>query len=260
MKTKIKWFKEVLELEPGSKVFFPLAKLYFEDGETDEAVSTLRSGLERNPDHLEARILLVEILMQIGELDAAQEEVEAVAGVLSNYPSFWRAWTQTMAHRSKDGALALSFLASQFQGKTISWSKIMEKGLESLFEGGEGLFGAVETSRSVRTDEATVRTRTMARILAEQGDYQGALEIYEELAEAAAGPRREELEVNAAEMREKLEQARASKSSVLEDVEEDSEEGEEAGEEESETPLPGKEKLLSTLEALADRLEARAAL
>lgn len=260
MKTKIKWFREVLELEPGSKVFFPLARLYFEDGDTDEAVSTLRQGLERNPDHLEARILLIEVLMRIGEEDAAHEEVEAVAGVLSNYSGFWRAWARVMSHKSKDGALALSFLASQFQGKTISWARIMEKGLESLFGEDKDVFGAVETSRYVRTDEATVRTRTMAKLLAEQGDYQGALEIYEELVASAAGPRRDELEASAAEMKKKLEELQSSKATVLEEMEGESSDVDEDDGEVSEKPLPGKEKLLSTLEALADRLEARAAL
>lgn len=259
MKTKIKWFKEVLELEPGSKVFFPLARLYFEDGDTDEAVSTLRQGLERNPDHLEARILLVEVLTRIGETDAAQEEVESVADVLSNYSAFWRAWARSMSSKSKDGALALSFLASQFQGKTISWSKIMENGLQSLFGDESDRFETVETSRYVRTDEATVRTRTMARLLSEQGDYQGALDIYEELAAEASGEKKQELQALADEMREKLENSIAAKSSVLEEVEDYDEEGEQSDEAPA-APLPGKEKLLSTLEALAERLEARAAL
>lgn len=260
MKTKIKWFKEVLELEPGSKVFFPLARLYFEDGATDEAVTTLRQGLERNPDHLEARILLIEVLMHIGEHDAAQEEVEAVGAVLANYPFFWRAWAQTLGAKSKDGALALSFLASQFQGKTISWSKIMEKGLQSLFADGKDVFVSVETSKSAYRDEANVRTRTMARILAEQGDFEGALEIYEELAAKAAGPLREELEALAEDLRGKVQESRSSKAKVLDDVKDESQELEGGDEEPEEVALPGKEKLLSTLEALAERLEARAAL
>jgi len=259
MKTKIKWFKEVLELEPGSKVFFPLARLYFEDGATDEAVSTLRQGLERNPDHLEARILLIEVLMQIGEQEAAQDEVETVSTVLANYPFFWRAWAKTLASKSKDGALALSFLASQFQGKTISWSKIMEKGLDALIGGGD-VFQTVETSRGVSADEANVRTRTMARILVEQGDLEGALDIYEELAQAAAGPDREELEAVVEDLRGKIDESSSSKAKVLDAVKEEHAERDEAEEEPQDVELPGKDKLLSTLEALAERLEARAAL
>ena len=41
MTEKIEWYKEVLELEPNSKVFFPLARLLSEAGRTDEAVEIL---------------------------------------------------------------------------------------------------------------------------------------------------------------------------------------------------------------------------
>ena len=44
MTEKIEWYKEVLELEPNSKVFFPLARLLSEAGRTDEAVEILEQG------------------------------------------------------------------------------------------------------------------------------------------------------------------------------------------------------------------------
>ena len=45
MTEKIEWYKEVLELEPNSKVFFPLARMLAEEQRTDEAVEIL----EQNP-------------------------------------------------------------------------------------------------------------------------------------------------------------------------------------------------------------------
>ena len=45
MTEKIEWYKEVLELEPNSKVFFPLARLLAEAERTDEAVEILEQGL-----------------------------------------------------------------------------------------------------------------------------------------------------------------------------------------------------------------------
>jgi len=184
MKTKIKWFKEVLELEPGSKVFFPLARMYYEDGLIDEAEETLLQGLERNPDHLEARFLLVEILDRQGEPIRAADEVGAITKVLSRYPAFWKTWSETAAPQSRDAAMALSFLAANFQGRPISWSQVIAKGLDALV--GDG---PVHAAMPEPTDEPeaeadegpTTRTRTMADLLAEQGDYQGALDIYEEL-------------------------------------------------------------------------------
>ena len=186
MKTKIKWFKEVLELEPGSKVFFPLARMYYEDGLIDEAEETLLQGLERNPDHLEARFLLVEILDRQGEPIRAADEVGAITKVLSRYPAFWKSWSETAAPQSRDAAMALSFLAANFQGRPISWSQVIAKGLDALVGDGPVHEAMPEAAREPEAeaeaeDGPTTRTRTMADLLAEQGDYQGALDIYEEL-------------------------------------------------------------------------------
>lgn len=184
MKTKIKWFKEVLELEPGSKVFFPLARMYYEDGLIDEAEETLLQGLERNPDHLEARFLLVEILDRQGESIRAADEVGAITKVLSRYPAFWKSWSETAAPQSRDAAMALSFLAANFQGRPISWSQVIAKGLDALVGDGPVHAAMPEPADEpeAEADEGpTTRTRTMADLLAEQGDYQGALDIYEEL-------------------------------------------------------------------------------
>ena len=88
----------------------------------------------------------------------------------------------------------------------------------------------------------SLRTRSMAEVLAEQGDLQGALDIYTELAAAAAGsPGQEVLQQRIAMLRTQLEGAAA---------------------EDLVPPSPdmaaGKDKLISMLEALAERVEARA--
>ncbi len=242
METKIKWFKEVLELEPSSKVFFPLARLYFDDGKLDEAVSVLRHGLSRDPDHMEARFLLIEILMGTDKEEAAQEEVESIVSLLARYPGFWRAWAEKFAPRSFDSALALNFLALYFQGASLSWSQVIEKGLFAL-SSGDGKDGA---KAAVQADEAGPRTRTMAELLAKQGDFKGALSIYEELAASCPESGKAELAALIKETRARLEAGEAPAGGAPKEA---------AG-----FSLPGKEKLLSTLETLAKRLEARVAL
>lgn len=221
--TKIKWFKEVLELEPGSKVFFPLARLYFDDGNYGEAMATLRHGLERNADHIEARFMLVEILSRLDRQEEAAAEVGTITGMLSRYPAFWKIWAETSAPSSKDSAMALSFLAANFQGASISWSQVMEKGLDALFMNGGTAATAAEDADEAPKPAApgkskkkaakkaapmepdpTIRTRTMADLLAEQGDYEGALGIYKELAGQAEEPEAAELEALIEKMRIKL--------------------------------------------------------
>lgn len=88
----------------------------------------------------------------------------------------------------------------------------------------------------------SLRTRSMAEVLAEQGDLQGALDIYTELAATAAGSSEQEvLQQRIAMLRTQLEGA------AVEDLV---------------PPSPdmaaGKDKLISMLEALAERVEARA--
>lgn len=289
--TKINWFKEVLELEPGSKVFFPLARLYFEDGNHAEAMATLRQGLSRNPDHIEARFLLVEILSRLGRADEAAQEVRTITAMLSRYPAFWKVWAESAAPASKDSAMALSFLAASFQGAALSWSQVIEKGLDALFRGNGAPLapgaGAVEVAgaedaqpqrrrkaapakRAAEAD-ATIRTRTMADLLADQGDFQGALDIYTELADKAADHEADELEALIEKMRLKLRRGPggdAPDAAALRDGEDQEAAGPgdlpdgEMDEGRAVAPsggLPGKDKLLETLEALAERLEARAA-
>ena len=70
MTEKIEWYKEVLELEPNSKVFFPLARMLANEGETEEAIEIIERGLVRHPEFLEARLYCIELLHKCGRIDA----------------------------------------------------------------------------------------------------------------------------------------------------------------------------------------------
>lgn len=318
METKIEWFKEFLEIEPNSKIFFPLARLLCEDGRSEEAIETLRKGVERHPDHLEARFLLVELMRERGEDDGAAREADGLATTLSQYPAFWQVWAERSAPKSRDSALALSFLASTFRGRSITWSQVIEEGLRAIFASDGGrrpaaaapaeeveeihfealpdiefmeeetpvaapldLEVAAEAAKAYSAESAeqaiaqvlaeeaggdaedftlepepgeggeepgadggaNIRTRTMADLLAEQGDCKGALAIYQELAASSQGAEAAELSALIAKM-----QARMRRGAPAAAPEARPTPG----------PLPGKERMLSTLEALAERLEARA--
>ena len=97
MKQKIEWYREVLELEPGSRVFFPLAKLLAADGQLLEAVSTLQQGVLRHPDHVESRLLLVELLFLQDKREDAQTQIQNLGTMFKRYPGFWRAWSDDLA-------------------------------------------------------------------------------------------------------------------------------------------------------------------
>jgi tetratricopeptide (TPR) repeat protein len=332
MNQKIEWYKEVLALEPGSKVFFPLARLQAENGLPGEALATLRHGISRNPEHIEARLLLIDILFASGQFDALWPELDQVALMLGGYPGFWSAWNERLARNpsSRDASLALSFFSAALRGEAVSWSDIIEQGLRNVLPAGDGgpvkspsrvtpaaldeLKTFLKDSPSVSEKPApavvrsavkempakpaepdsaanlppsagrpldfselrapaenfdngepktfdkddenepedevfSLKTRSMAEVLAEQGDYAGALDIYEELMrESKSEEEKKSLEGAIANIRtragDSVNQTQASRKN-----EGDDEDNEPAGQ--------GKNRLLSVLDALARRLEAR---
>lgn len=274
MKQKIEWYKEVLELEPGSRVFFPLAKLLAADGQTSEAVSALRQGLLRHPDHVEARLLLVELLsLQQQDVELATE-IADLGQVFAAYPGFWKAWSERLADNPAlhDAALAMRFFAAALQGHQINWGLVIEQGLAAMLGSGDIISAPVRTAPSdtpiaaplyearedapaqpdevqldaFDEDEAeedfSLRTRSMAEVLAEQGDISGALDIYHELMQTADAEEKASLEARAGELAMR-QQSGPSESGGTD-----------------ERSIPGGEstRLVSLLESLAQRLEARA--
>lgn len=289
MQSKIEWYQEVLALEPSSKVFFPLARLYVEMGSLEKAVTTLRMGLDRHPDYLEARLLLVETLAKLGRDSEAKAAVAPLTRLFSSYPSFWKMWGASVSEGNDDIAGAMAFLFSALHGSPMSWSDVMAEGIKQLTgvsvadssqrtemslskgvyetpgdftrpepEESELLVDEISEAAALvdsdgESSEAltsaivmdNLKTKTMAEVLASQGDLEGALEIYRELLCKASDEEKEELMSFMADI-----SSRINKTPV-DDV---------AGDDASKDPYfkHAKSKLMGTLELLAERLEARA--
>ena len=153
MTEKIEWYKEVLELEPNSKVFFPLARLLSEAGRTDEAVEILEQGLARHEEFLEARLFLIELLHTANRLEACEKQVGRLTKMFSTYAGFWQAWAACInaAGDAPDTAAVLRFLALNFSKGPVSLHEVINRGLASLSGAAAGA-GASLQARS----EATV--------------------------------------------------------------------------------------------------------
>lgn len=134
MLEKIKWYQEVLELEPGSKVFFPLARLLVQSGQIDAALQALQQGLVRYPEFIEARLYLIDVLFTHNRSDQCNEQVSALTGLFANYTGFWQAWGAYLAHseQGKEVSLALTFLAASFQNPQLRLSDVFTQGLQNL--------------------------------------------------------------------------------------------------------------------------------
>ena len=135
MANKIEWYQEVLALEPGSKVFFPLAKLFLETGQPDKAVAVLKKGLDRHPDFLEARLLLIQVLADEGDQGEAGRMIEHIVDPLRRSPNFWRLWAQKVQDDdNRDFAVFLMLVASHLTGEPVQWADVVLEGLNSVAE------------------------------------------------------------------------------------------------------------------------------
>jgi len=261
MSNKIEWYQEVLSLEPGSRVFFPLAKLFVETGQPEDAIKTLRQGLDRHPDYLEARMLLVELLTELEREDEVHEQLARVINPLRDYPAFWRGWARSLPPESRDLSVFLMLVASNLSGDTIKWTDVVFEGIGTLADRLVGAplpppcetepfslpkvervsDGTPEDEQGFRPGAGSFRTKTMADLLASQGDVAGALEIYRELMQSTmSDERRAELEERIVQ----LEQGRKNGSGPDEEPDDA-------------FSVHAKNRLISTLETLASRFEAR---
>lgn len=274
MRRKIEWYQEVLALEPGSRIFFPLAKLFVEFGQLEDAERTLRQGLDRHPDAMEARLLLIQVLTRLEKLDQAQEQLSAVIKPLERYPAFWSLWAHQTADKDRDFAVFLMLVASHFTGQPVKWTDVVIEGLSSLTD---RLIGPLKASARKAREQAqqrvatvaaqspapacepgeapyagpapeagSFRTRTMAELLASQGDFGGALGIYRELWGKALDER-EKADLGS---RIKTLEANLAAAPAVEP-------GPNVAPGEDPFGKHAKNRLMSTLEALAARLESR---
>ncbi|MBQ4133396.1 MAG: tetratricopeptide repeat protein [Desulfovibrionaceae bacterium] len=138
MMEKIEWYQEVLELEPSSKVFFPLARLLQSNNQPEEAVATLKQGLDRHPEFFEARLMLIDLLEKCGRKEEAVEQVERLGGKLSLYPGFWQAWAGVCERQGKtEISVALRLMAAFLSGRGITLFNIIQSGLNSVMAQGQ---------------------------------------------------------------------------------------------------------------------------
>jgi len=67
-----------VEKDPASIAFAQLAEEYRRAGRVREAIETCETGLTRHPGYLSARVTLGRALLEMGQLDSAQEELKRV--------------------------------------------------------------------------------------------------------------------------------------------------------------------------------------
>ena len=75
---RIEELRRRVHADPGSIVFAALAEEFRRVGRHEEAIDTCRTGLQRHPAYLSARVTLGRALIEISDFDGAREEFEIV--------------------------------------------------------------------------------------------------------------------------------------------------------------------------------------
>lgn len=73
---RIRRWQEEVARDPGSPAFLPLAEVYRKEGRLAVALRLCIRGLERNPDHVEAHVLLGRVYREMGDLETACDELD----------------------------------------------------------------------------------------------------------------------------------------------------------------------------------------
>jgi tetratricopeptide (TPR) repeat protein len=205
-------FDELLEHDPGSKIFFPLARLYRKQGHTQRAIEIVQRGIEHHPDYLEAQLYLIELLSELGDAAAAENKAQAIFSKLLSYEKFW---VCLRAHFAKsphaDLALAAFLMERSARNEDVDIIKMMHLGIAHYDELSTSSADMVEPEKDLDAEEVTqfcinsgIKTKTMAKLLIAQGEYAQAIKIYDDLLAETTGEedRAELLELRAAAHRE----------------------------------------------------------
>lgn len=131
MNDKSIWYREVLEIEPQSRLFYPLARMLAAEGSLAEARAILEKGLSWHVHYVQARMLLCEVLQKLGLGEEAEKQFSLVAGELEGSASFWQAFAQTDA-KNRDESLVRRLLALELHHVPVEFSDIVRRGLDSL--------------------------------------------------------------------------------------------------------------------------------
>ncbi len=175
---RIIFYEQVLELEPASKLFFTLARLYYEHDEHEKARTVLESGLEKHPEHVQARLLLAEVMESTGDIGAARLIYRDVFNSLFNYPEFWSGLAAGFQDEGNEGpALAANFLSHWIQDPSLSWVTVMQTGIQSLPTSAPSPSPSVpaEPDESVNSAEHTHALKEDTIVEAEQDFTQASL-------------------------------------------------------------------------------------
>ncbi len=131
MNDRLDLYREILEIEPNSKVFFAYAKLLSNQARIEEALSVLARGLESHPDFLEARLYYIDLLARNDKLESARMQLNRLTGIFQTHSGFWHIWSKLTAEDNPTISTTLGLLATLFNDPSLSLLQIMQAGIHA---------------------------------------------------------------------------------------------------------------------------------
>lgn len=188
---------ELLDQDPGSTIFFPLAKLYRKHGNATKALDVVRKGITKHPQFLEAQLFLIDVLHEHGRHEEAEEAASAIFKQLQSSSAFWQSLRIFFTKKKKNDAAFAAFLLGQTaQHLSVDFFSLLHDGVEKYAQ--QTLHShsdRTEPEFDLDADEVTqicinsgIRTKTMAKLLAAQGEIAQAINIYDELLATSQNP------------------------------------------------------------------------
>lgn len=189
MKNTLHLFDELLEHDPGSKIFFPLARLYKRHGYIKRAIEIVQKGIDLHPDYLEAQFFLIELLYDTGENGAAESHAHELFQKLLAYDKFWFALRTFYSKKNQeDMQLAAYIIERKANQSNVDLLKLLTSGIGHYSDSINDQNSAQEPEHDLDAEEVTqffinsgIKTKTMAKLLAAQGEHSQAIAICDEL-------------------------------------------------------------------------------
>ena len=203
---KAQWAREDLNL--NSSFFTQMAESMRLQGHYEEAIETLKSGLERMPDALPGRLLLGRCYLEKGMIPEAKKELERVAkGVEECLPVYKMLSKVYLEEKDVDKALEILRKTLYFQtAEDIIFRKATPLEMDLLHRGPYPPFAVpppppvtpppavppgvpreptqeerLRQQGEEKEAKAVIQTDTMAEIYIKQGHLDRALAVYQEI-------------------------------------------------------------------------------
>jgi len=250
MKEEKAILEEALKLDPRSKIYLALAKLYIQDGEYEQARQVLEKGLEYYPDSIDTLLKLVSVYAKMDNLEQALDKAKLVFNKLTSDPVFW----ELLLDEAKDNnlKLALAFLVKALKGEKINWEQIIWSGLQAEID------LSMEEEKELKV-ESDLATPSLGAVLEEQGELNKALEVYQQLESGSSSSEdKQKWQKKIAELKAKINQqdvgVEHKQPEGGPEVESEQRVADTSAEQEQEKGT-SKEEVVELLEELADALE-----